>query len=190
MTVLKGSFYDNSEAINFFTKNQTLSKFFYFENEDSRNIFYSLDELINQNTRDMQIFNNVNAYFEIKERVLFYQKEKYNEEDDTTTIDRYDKANVEITIFNRNPQEPINPDAYKPQLGEGIIFKKDYFNFVLFEFERELKISGGQIINDYYDNIPYYGKVYNLDGILLHNRVKVKEDEATYFLDNLEVSSN
>ena len=83
------------------------------------------------------------------------------------------KANAELTIFNWNPQEIINPQAYKPQLGEGIVFKKDYFNFVLFFIENELKISGGQVINDYLDNIPYYGKVYSLDGILLHNKIQI-----------------
>ena len=190
MTVLKGNFYDNSDIINFITNNETLARFFYFNNENDRNIFYSQDELLNKDTRDIQISNNINTYFEIKDKSLFYQNELFDEKTNTTTIDRYEKANVELTIFNWNPQEIINPQAYKPELGEGIVFKKDYFNFVLFFVENELKISGGQIINDYLDNIPYYGRVYSLDGFLLHNKVKVQEDIANYYLDKLEVSKN
>ena len=191
MTVLKAQFADESVIKDKLLAREEISRFFYFNSANDRNVFYSLDELVNGKTRTMQMLQNVNMYIEIRDKKVINRRVKTIEIDNKKVVKEIleSRATVDIVLFVFNPQNKINNDAFKCEVSDSVIYKKDYFNFVNHCVKNFLHMGGGEIVNDYYNNVPYQQSIYKME-ISLEDVVEEHVDEVGFYLDKIKTSSN
>lgn len=191
MTVLKAQFVDESVIKDKLLAREEIARFFYFNSADDRNVFYSLDELVNAKTRTMQMQQNVNMYIEIRDKKVINRRVKTVEIDSKKVVKEIleSVATVDIVLFVFNPQNKINNDAFKCEVSDSVIYKKDYFNFVNHCVKNFLQMGGGEIVNDYHNNVPYQQSIYKME-IFLEDVVEEHVDEIGFRLDKIKISTN
>ena len=191
MTVLKAQFVDESVIKDKLLAREEIARFFYFKSADDRNVFYSLDELVNDKTRTMQMLQNVNMYIEIRDKKTINRRVKTVEIDNKKVVREIleSVATVDIVLFVFNPQNKINNNAFKCEVSDSVIYKKDYFNFVNYCIKNFLHMGGGEIINDYHNGVPYQQSIYKME-IFLEDVVEEHVDEIGFRLDKIKISTN
>ena len=191
MTVLKAQFVDESVIKDKLLAREEIARFFYFNSADDRNVFYSLDELVNTKTRTMQMLQNVNMYIEIRDKKVINRRVKTIEIDNKKVVKEIleSMATVDIVLFVFNPQNKINNNAFKCEVSDSVIYNKDYFNFVNYCIKNFLNMGGGEIVNDYHNAVPYQQSIYKME-IFLEDVVEEHVDEIGFRLDKIKISTN